>query len=118
MVDWPAMADLSNMLFVKLPPFRVYRDLERDEHICIFADPAEGNDYCAAVGISKKYSDTPIVFNDRIESSQFGHELNHIAKYVEERTHIWPTLGVERNVGQATIYVLTQLNYGINNINP
>ena len=99
------------MIFVKLQPFRIYREIEADEHICIFADPAEGNDFCAAVGISKKYSDMPIVFNERIESSQFGHELHHIAKYVEDRTHIWPTIGVERNVGQATIYVLSQLNY-------
>lgn len=99
------------MLFTKLPPFRVYRELETDEHLCLFADPAEGNDYCAAAGISKKHSDIPIVFNDRIESSQFGYELQYIAKYIEMRTHIWPTIGVERNVGQATIYVLGQLNY-------
>ena len=97
--------------FVKLPPFRLYRELEPDEHICIFGDPAESNDYCAAVGMSKKHADTPIVFNERIESSQFGHELYHIAKYVEMRTHIWPTMAIERNTGQATIYVLTTLNY-------
>ncbi len=99
------------MQFVKLAPFRIYRDLEPDEHICLFADPAEGNDYCAAVGMSKKHADMPVVFNDRIESSQFGHELQHMAKYIEMHTHIWPTIGVERNVGQATIYVLTSLNY-------
>ena len=94
-----------------MEPFRVYRKLEPEEHICIFGDPAEGVDYCAAVGISKKYDDVPLVFNDRIESSQFGHELYNIAKYVEMRTHIWPTIGVERNTGQATIYVLVTLNY-------
>lgn len=94
-----------------MAPFRLYRELQADEHICIFGDPAEGHDYCAAVGISKKYNDTPIVFNQQIESSQFGHELYHMAKYVEQRTHIWPTIGVERNTGQATIYVLTTLNY-------
>ena len=100
------------MSFIKVfEPFRVYRKLESDEHICIFADPAEGVDYCAAVGISKKFNDTPIVFNERIESGQFGHELYHMAKYVEQRTHLWPTIGVERNTGQATIYVLVTLNY-------
>lgn len=98
-------------LVKQLPPFRVYRELEADEHICIFADPAESNDYCAAVGISKRHADTPIVFNERIESSQFGHELYHMAKFVERVTHIWPTIGVERNTGQATIHVLVTLNY-------
>lgn len=95
----------------KLLPFRVYRKLEADEHIVIFADPAEGIDYCAAVGMSKKYLDTPVVYNERIESSQFGHELYRMAKYIEMRTHLWPTIGVERNTGQATIYVLVNLNY-------
>lgn len=95
----------------KLEPFRTYRKLETDEHICIFADPADGLDYCAAVGISKKYQDTPIVYNNKTESSQFGHDLYHIAKYVEQFTHLWPTIGVERNTGQATIYVLVTFNY-------
>lgn len=95
----------------KLKPFRIYRELVPDEHICLFGDPSEGVDYCAAVGVSKKYQDTPIVFNQKIESPQFGHELFRIAKYIEQRTHIWPTIGIERNTGQATIYVLTTLNY-------
>ena len=95
----------------KMEWFRLYRPLVPDEHICIFADPAEGNDYCAAVGFSKKHQDMPLVFNVRMESSQFGYELHRIAKHVEMITHIWPTIGVERNTGQATIYVLTTLNY-------
>lgn len=95
----------------KQPPFRVYRELVPNEHIVLFADPAEGVDYCAAVGMSKKHMDTPLVFCDKIESSQFGHELYNIAKYIEGKTHIWPTIGVERNTGQATIYVLTNMNY-------
>lgn len=94
-----------------LDPFRIYRKLEADEHIVIFGDPAEGVDFCAAVGISKKHMDVPLVFNDRIESSQFGHDLYHIAKFVEVKTQIWPTVAVERNTGQATIYVLVSLNY-------
>lgn len=95
----------------KLQPFRVYRELEIGEQVCLFADPAESVDYCAAIGISMKYHDIPYVFNDRIESSQFGHELYNIAVYTEHATQIWPTIGVERNTGQATIYVLTVKNY-------
>ena len=99
------------MFVPKLDWYREYRKLVPDEHICIFADPAEGNDYCAAAGFSKKHQDIPFVFNAKMESSQFGYELHRIAKRAESVTHIWPTIGVERNTGQATIYVLTQLNY-------
>jgi hypothetical protein len=99
------------MFVPKLDWYREYRPLVPDEHICIFADPAEGNDYCAAAGFSKKHQDIPFVFNAKMESSQFGYELHRIAKRTESVTHIWPTIGVERNTGQATIYVLTQLNY-------
>ena len=91
--------------------YRLYREITPDEHMCIFADPAEGHDFCAAVAFSKKHMDMPIVFNAKMESSQFGYELYRLAKYIESYAHIWPTICVERNTGQATIYVLTQLNY-------
>lgn len=94
-----------------LPPFRIYRELDDEEQIMIFADPAESRDLCAAVAVSKKYADMPLVFNERIESSQFGYELQKIAKYIEHKTHQWPNIAVERNMGQATIHVLHILNY-------
>lgn len=90
---------------------RLYRELERGEHILLFADPAEGRDYCALLGVSKKYADTPVAFNQRIESAQFGYEIERVAKFIEKRTNIWPTVAVERNVGAATIHVLQLLNY-------
>lgn len=90
---------------------KLFRELEPGEHILFFADPAEGGDYCAMVAVSKKYADTPITFNQRMESSQFGYELEKMAKYVQARTEIWPTIAVERNVGAATIHVLQTLNY-------
>lgn len=92
-------------------PCRVYRELEVGEQTVIFADPADSQDYCAAVVFSKKHYDFPIVFNEVIESSQFGYELNNLAKYVNNRTNLWPKMAVERNTGQATIFVLQQLNY-------
>jgi len=92
-------------------PCRVYRDLMINEQLVMFADPAESQDYCAAVVFSKKMNDFPIVFNEVMESSQFGYELNAIGKYVQLRTNLWPKLAVERNTGQATIFVLQQLNY-------
>ena len=90
---------------------RVYRDLDVNEQLVMFADPADSQDFCAAVAFSKKYFDFPIVFNEVMESSQFGHELYNLGKYIQVRTNNFPKLAVERNTGQATIFVLQQLNY-------
>lgn len=90
---------------------RVYRDLEIGEQLVLFADPADSHDFCAAVAFSKKYYDFPLVFNEVMESSQFGYELNNIARYIHNKTDMWPKLAVERNTGQATIFVLKTLNY-------
>lgn len=90
---------------------RVYREPEPNEQFVVFGDPADSQDFCAAIAISKKHYDCPIVFNEVMESSQFGYELNALCKYIYNRTGLWPKLAVERNTGQATIYVLKLLNY-------
>lgn len=95
----------------QLSPVRLYRELEYGEQFVVFADPAESSDFCAATALSKKYLDYPIVFNEVMESSQFGYELYNFCKYIHNKTMMWPKLAVERNVGQATIYVLRQMNY-------
>lgn len=95
----------------KLQPFRQYRELEKGEYLCVFGDPADVRDYCAATAVSKKYYDFPLVLNEQMESSQFGYELNALCKYIYNQTGLWPKLAVERNTGQATIYVLKMLNY-------
>lgn len=92
-------------------PVHVYREPKNGEQFVIFADPADSQDFCAAVACSKKKYDFPIVFNEVMDSSQFGYELLYMAKYIYSRTNMWPKLAVERNTGQATIYVLKQLNY-------
>ncbi len=92
-------------------PTNIYREPKNGEQFIIFADPADSQDFCAAVACSKKKYDFPIVFNEVMDSSQFGYELYYMAKYIFERTNMWPKLAVERNTGQATIYVLKQLNY-------
>jgi len=92
-------------------PVNIYRDPDIGEQFVIFADPADSQDFCAAVACSKKNYDFPIVFNEVLDSSQFGYELYYLAKYIYNRTNMWPKLAVERNTGQATIYVLKQLNY-------
>lgn len=91
--------------------YRLYRELEINEQTCVFADPSEGRDFCAAVVVSKKYGDFPFVYNLRVESSQFGYDLHKVAKYIHHVTNMWPTIAVERNSGQATIHVLQELNY-------
>lgn len=92
-------------------PLREYRKPEHGEQFVLAGDPAESNDFCAAVAVSKKYYDFPIVFNDIIESAQFGYELHNIAKYLYNTTGMYPKIAVERNTGAATIFVLKQLNY-------
>ncbi len=94
-----------------LREYRLYRELETNEQTALFADPAEGGAFCAAALVSKKHADFPFMYNHRVESSQFGYDLNKIAKYVKKRTNLWPTIAVERNTGQATIHVLQELNY-------
>lgn len=93
------------------PPVRVYREPEYGEQFVVFADPADSKDFCAAVACSKKHYDFPIVMNEVMESTQFGYELNNMCKYIYNTTGMWPKLAVERNTGQATIYVLKTLNY-------
>lgn len=96
---------------IKKTPLRVYREIGKGEQCVIFGDPSEGGDYCSAAVFSKKFYDCPIVFNQQIDSSQFGYELFYLAKYIYNKTDMWPKLAVERNTGQATIFVLKNLNY-------
>lgn len=92
--------------------FRMYRQPEAEEFTVIAADPADGGaDFCAAVAKSKKHKDSFMVFEARMDSSQFGYELAKMAKYIYNRTKHWPVIGVERNVGMATLHVLQTLNY-------
>lgn len=92
-------------------PVRQFRALEVGEQIIIGADPADSQDFCAAIAISKKHLDCPIIYNSIQESSQFGYELNNLAKHIHNETQMWPKIAVEKNVGLATIYVLKELNY-------
>jgi hypothetical protein len=106
------MGILFNMAIkTDLQPTRLYRELERGEQFVVFCDPADSQDFCAIVAMSKKRYDTPMIYNEVIESSQFGYEVYYFCKYIQQKTGMWPKLAVERNTGQATIYVLKTLNY-------
>ena len=90
---------------------KIYRNLEIGEILTVGADIGEGVSYCAAVALSQKYKDTPLTFHSRIESSQFGYELYNIGLYIKKKTGDFPLLAIERNIGQATIAKIKDLEY-------
>lgn len=89
----------------------LYRHPEANEFFCIGADPAEGGDNSTFIAISKKHADVIMVGQSKEESSQLGHELNHVGRWFEKKTGVFPSIAVEKNVGSGTIYVLKTLNY-------
>lgn len=91
--------------------FKLYRELKANETFVIGADPSEGGDFCAAVAKSKAIFDSPFVFHEKIDSTQFGVELYKMGKFIYLKTGIYPTILVERNTGAATIAKLQDLNY-------
>jgi hypothetical protein len=92
--------------------FKVFREPQAEELIVIGADPADaGSSYCAAHALSKKQADVFMVFHARTDSAQFGYEIYKMARYINRFTGNWPCIGVERNIGSATINVLQTLNY-------
>jgi hypothetical protein len=92
--------------------FKLYRKPQIGEMVVIGADPADtGSDYCAAHALSKKSADQVMVFHERTDSSQFGHELFKMAKYIHKETGEYPIIAVERNTGMATISALQLYNY-------
>ncbi len=90
---------------------KIYRNLENSEELVGGADPGEGVSYAGGVYISRKHLDIPLVYHSRIESSEFGYQLNNIGLYVRKQTGNMPLLAVERNIGQATIARLLDLGY-------
>lgn len=91
--------------------FRLYREPNHGEFFVAGADPAEGHDYCAAQWVSKSTQEVVLTFQAKMESTQFGYEIYKGGKFMHTHTGHWPTVGVERNMGQATIARLLDLNY-------
>ncbi|SRR5258708_5726692 len=95
---------------------RIYRQLESQEELVAAGDPGNGVSYSAAVVISRKYKDIPIVFQARVESPQFGYELSNLGLYIKKKTGSYPLLAVERNIGQGTIEKLRDLDYPLDRL--
>lgn len=79
-------------------------------------DPGNGVSKSAAVVISQKYNDVPLVFSAKVESPQFGYELHNIGLYIKKKTGDFPLLAVERNIGQGTIEKLRDLGYPLHKL--
>lgn len=88
-----------------------FRKPKENEQFVIGADPAEGGDNSTFVAISKFSADVVLFGKSKEESSQLGHTLNHVGRWFQRRTNLFPSIGVEKNTGSATIYVLKTLNY-------
>ncbi len=95
---------------------RIYRQLDSQEETVCGSDPGNGVSYSAAVIISRKYKDIPIVFQARVESPQFGYELSNLGLYIKKKTGNYPLLAVERNIGQGTIEKLRDLDYPLDRL--
>src|SRR3990172_5234945 len=89
----------------------LYREPQEGEFIVIGADPAEGGDNSTFVALSKNRSDIVMIGQSKEESSQLGHTLNHVGRWIEKRTGHFPSIAPERNAGASTLYVLKTLNY-------
>jgi len=96
--------------------FYLYRPLEAQEEIVIGADVGEGISYCSAVGISKRHKDIPLIYHARVESTQFGYELDKMGSYIRLKTGELPLIAVERNIGAATIAKLRDLQYPLDRL--
>lgn len=89
----------------------LFRQPKQHEQFVIAGDPAEGGDNSTFIALSKHNAEVVMVGKSKEESSQLGHTLNHVGRWFEKKTGIYPSIGVEKNTGAATIYVLKTLNY-------
>jgi hypothetical protein len=89
----------------------LYRQPKPNEQFVIGSDPSEGGDNSTVIALSKQNAEVVLISKSKEESSQLGYSLNHIGKWFFNKTSIYPSIGVERNMGAATIYVLKELNY-------
>ena len=72
----------------------LYRQPKQSEQFVIGADPSEGGDYSAFVAISKFSADVVMAGRSKEESPQLGHTLNAVGKWFNEKTNVYPTIGV------------------------
>jgi len=89
----------------------LYRQPKENEQFVVSGDPAEGGDNSTFVALSKFNAEVVMVGQSKEESSQLGHTLNQVGRWLHKKTGSYPVIAVEKNVGAATIYVLKTLNY-------
>jgi len=98
--------------------YKVYRIPDKGETTVIFIDPAEGGDFSSMTAMSKKHLDAFMEYHSKtgeskidIGSASLGNEASKMGKYIKSCTNLYPWIAVERNVGQATISRLLELEY-------
>jgi len=98
--------------------YKLFRKCDKNETTVIFCDPAEGGDFSAMVAMSKKHLDAFMVYHSKtaeskvdIGSASLGNEASKMGKHIKGMTGLYPWIAVERNVGQATIARLLELEY-------
>ena len=80
--------------------YKIFRQLERGEHIVVGVDTsAGGTDYTAGQFLSKTKLDVPIVYHSRITTSEFTNTLPRSLEQIYEMTGVRPVVAYERQGG-------------------
>lgn len=91
--------------------FRLYRIPQERERTVIGIDTSEGGDLSAIVAKSKVYCDSFLVFSGHFNSAELSPMIRRAFMFIYRTTGILPWIGVERNMGQATINKLIEWKY-------
>lgn len=91
--------------------FRLYRLPKVHEHTVMGVDTSEGGDLSAIVVKSKAYCDSFLVFSGHFNSAELSPMIRHAYMFLLRTTGFLPWIGVERNMGMATINKLIDWKY-------
>lgn len=91
--------------------FRLYRLPKKKEHTVMGIDTSEGGDLSAIVIKSKTYCDSFMVFSGHYNSAELSPIIRRAYMFIYRLTGFLPWIGVERNMGMATINKLLEWEY-------
>ncbi len=91
--------------------FRLYRLPKKNEHTVMGVDTSEGGDLSAIVVKSKIYCDSFLVFSGHFNSAELCPMIKRAYMFLFKMTGLLPWIGVERNMGVATINKLIDWKY-------
>ena len=91
--------------------FRLYRLPKRGESTVMGIDTSEGGDLSAIVVKSKTHCDSFLVFSGHFNSAELSPMIKRTYMFIHATTGLLPWIGVERNMGVATINKLIEWEY-------